>query len=185
MSDAAATPPRLAPISAWHSRTRFLWILLIVSLAANLFVVGAVSRVIWPTRYMAASAGQAGMLGNLFAYSKELPKERRSEIRKGFSEERPMRALQPFRKDLREARLEAARQFRHEPFSREDFLAAESQVISAEVKLREATARMAADIAQRMTADERGAFLKWRELRRLGGPAVQQDTRTPATDAPK
>jgi uncharacterized membrane protein len=158
---------------------RWAGILLIASLAINLFVVGVVARSVWPWRYAAASAvaggGGGGMVGNMLAYAATLPDERRKAIRQALPNDRPMMMVRPLRKDLRQARREAALAFRQEPFDREAFLAAEGRVQAAEAKLRQTIVQLAADLAGRMTAEERAGFLKWRELRRPGGAGNQAD----------
>jgi uncharacterized membrane protein len=170
MSDVAPSP---APRSR---RSRWLWAFLIASLAVNLFVVGVVARAVWPSRYAAAAnAGGGGLFGNLMAYARELPDDRRAALRQAVSKERPNLVLKPLREEARVARREAARLFRAEPFSRDAFLEAEARVQTAETKVRQTVARFAADIAGRMTADERAGFLKWRDLRRPGGAAAQAE----------
>lgn len=158
-----------AEVSATVPRSglpRWAWVLLIASLAANLFVVGVVARSIWPGRYAAAGHGPGGLFGNLMAYSKELPEARRGIVRQAIDRERPLAGLRPMREELRAARHEAARLFRAEPFDREAFLAAEAKVQAAEGKIRQNVVRFSADLASRMTAEERAGFLNWRELRR-------------------
>ncbi|MEQ1613625.1 MAG: periplasmic heavy metal sensor, partial [Hyphomicrobiaceae bacterium] len=145
---------------------RWVWVILIASLAANLFVVGVVARSVWPVRYAAAGHGPGGLLGNLMAYSKELPEPRRAVVRQSFDQERPLAGLRPLRQELRAARREAARLFTVDPFNRDEFLAAEARVQAAEVKIRQSVVGFSAELAGRMTAEERAGFLKWRELRR-------------------
>ncbi len=166
----------VATVSATRRRVpRWVWIVLLLSLAANMFVIGAVARVVWPSRYAAAQAGAGGLFGNLMAYARELPPERRPLVRQPKAKERPHLTVRPLREEVRAARREAARLFRTDPFDREAFLAAEGRVGAAEAKLRQTLTQFAADIAGRMTATERADFLKWRELRRPGGPARQGD----------
>ncbi len=153
---------------------RWVWIALIASLAINLFVVGVVARSVWPSRYIAAGGG-GGLIGNLMAYTATLPDDRRKAVRQALPNERPMLSVRPLRKDLRAARREAALAFGQEPFSRDAFLAAEARVQSAELKLRQTIVQLAADFADRMTADERAGFIKWRELRRPAGQPGQID----------
>ena len=177
MSDAAT--------AAGHRHLpRWMWVILIASLAVNLFVVGVVARAFWPHRYGSANQG-GGLFGTLMAYTRALPEDRRAAVRQGIDRERPFAALRPLREELRAARQEAARVFKAEPFDREAFLAAEAQVQAAEVKLRQAVVRMAVDVAGRMNAQERAGFLKWREMHRPGrGPGqAERDSEPPA--APK
>jgi uncharacterized membrane protein len=174
---AAPAPRRRVP--------RWLWVVLIASLAANLFVVGVVARSIIPGRYAAANFGSGGLFGNLMAYTGELPADRRAAVRQTVGKDRPLHALRPLREELRAERREAARLFRAEPFDKEAFLAAETRVQAAEAKLRQTVVRLAVDIAGRMTAEERANFLKWRVLRRPGGAGIQADHDADGSGAPK
>ncbi len=163
---ARATPGRRVP--------RWLWLLLLLSLSGNLFVVGVAARTIWPQRYGNAIGGP-GLAVNLMTYANTLPEQRRAVVRSAVAKERPQLTLRPLRQELRAARREAARIFKTEPFSRGNFLEAEARVLAAEAKLRNTIATMSADIAGRMTGDERAEFLKWRELRRADGPRGQAE----------
>ncbi len=169
MSTPVSTPEPARRMSKW------IWFALISSLAMNLFIVGVVARSMWPSRYGAAGGGGGGIIGNMVAYAATLPDDRRKVIRQGVPNERPMLTVRPLRKDVRAARQEAALVFRQEPFDREAFVAAELRVQAAETKLRQAVVQLAADMAGRMTAAERAGFLKWRDVRRPGGPAGQFD----------
>jgi len=175
MSDAAPAVNRRRQLPRW------IWVILIASLAINLFVVGVVARAFWPARYASANQG-GGLFGNLMAYTRALPDDRRAAVRQGIDREPQFAALRPLREELRAARQEAARAFKAEPFDREVFLAAEAQVQAAEVKLRQAVVRMAVDIAARMNAQERAGFLKWREMHRPGrGPGqAERDAEVPS-----
>lgn len=181
----AASPPAS---ETRRGLPRWVWVLLIASLAANLFVVGVVARAVWPSRYANAGHGPGGFFGNLTAYSKSLPEDRRKAVRQGIAAEHPIQALRPLRDELRAARQEAARQFQADPFNREAFLAAEARVQAAESKIRQAVMQFAVDLAGRMTADERAGFLKWRELRRAssgrGGAQAGRDAE-PGNATPK
>ena len=162
---------------------RWMWIALIASLAVNLFVVGVVARSVWPFRYAVAGGGGGGLAGNLAAYMGTLPESRRKELRAAMGQARPHQLLRPFRVELRWARQEAAAAFKAEPFNRDVFLAAEGRVQAAEARLRDAIVKLSADMAGRLTADERAGFLKWRDVRRGGGAGPQAD-RDLEKDAP-
>lgn len=180
MTDAASVPAR-------RHLPRWVWVVLIASLAANLFVIGVVARTFWPSRY--ASASHGGILGNLMAYTRTLPEDRRAVVRQGLGKERPLQSMRPLREELRSSRREAARLFKADPFDREAFLAAEARVQATEARIREAAVRAAVDIVGRMTADERAGFLKWRELRRPGHKPGQAErdgeAESPSKKAPE
>ena len=164
---------------------RWMWIALIASLAINLFVVGVVARSVWPFRYAAAGGGGAGLAGNLAAYIGALPEPRRKELRAAMGQVRPQQLLRPLRVELRGARQEAAAAFRAEPFNRENFLAAEGRVQAAEARLRDMIVKLSADMAGRLTSDERAGFLKWRDVRRGGAAGSQADRDLDKEVAPK
>ena len=164
MTEATASTPKPR-----RGLPRWGWLLMIASLAVNLFVLGTVLRAIGPARFSQASGGAGGLAGNLLAYAKDLPGHRRDAIRGALSADRPFASLRPLRQEIRAARREAGQLFRADPFDRAAFLAAEARVQAAEAQLRKAMAEQAADIASRMTPAERSGFLKWRELRHHGG----------------
>jgi uncharacterized membrane protein len=165
---------------------RWLWVILIASLAANLFVVGVVARAVWPSRYASANRGPGGLLGNLLAYTRSLPPERRDALKQATGQERPFAVLRPLREEIRAARQEAARLFAAEPFDRAAFLAAESRLQAVEAKLRQAVVQTAAELAGHMTAQERAGFLKWRELRGpMRGPPPHAEGEPESGNAPK
>jgi uncharacterized membrane protein len=182
MTADSATKPETA---ARRRLPRWLWVVLIASLAVNLFVVGVVARVILPARYAAANGGAGGLYGNLQAFAKELPQERRAQVRQSMPRDRPQQQFKPLREETRAARREAGRIFRAEPFNKDEFLAAEARVQAAETKLRQTMTRFAAELASRMTAEERSGFLKWRELRRPGGAGAQAERDGDGDGAPK
>ncbi len=168
---------------------RWLWVLLLLSLALNLFVVGVAARTLWPARYGSAGSGP-GLAGNMLAYVNTLPEPRRAAVRAAGKKERVFAGLRPLRQEVRAARRVAADLFKAEPFQREEFLAAEARVATADLKLRQAIAALSADIAEQLTADERGGFLRWRGLNRPGGPRgqmpVERDNETaPPKKAPE
>lgn len=174
----------------WLSRApRWLWVLLVLSLALNLFVVGVAARNIWPLRYGSAGGGP-GLAGNMLAYINTLPEARRTAVRAIATKDRPFAVLRPLRQDVRAARRAAAEIFKAEPFRREEFLAAEARVAAAELKMRQTIAALSADIAEQMTADERNGFLRWRGLNRPGGlrgqaAAERENDTVPARKSPE
>lgn len=180
MSEAAAAIPARRRLPRWA------WVVLIASLAANLFVVGVVARAMWPARYATAGGGPGGLLGNLVAYGRTLPADRWAAVRPGRNADRPFETLRPLREEMRKARREAAQVFAADPFDRKAFLAAEDRLQAAERAMRSAVVQLAADVAARMTPAERAGFLKWRGLR--GGPGGRggggHAERDPADAAP-
>lgn len=176
--------PVVAPARSWP---RWLWLVLIASLAANLFVVGAFTRALWPGRYATAHHGPGGFFGNLAAYTRTLPEERRMAVRQGLGRDQVQQKLKPLRVEVRSARQEAARLFKAQPFERTAFLAAEGRVQESEARLRQAIIQLAVEMASRMTADERAGFLQWRDAGRPGAGrgGAHADRDGEGTAAPK
>ena len=158
MSESVATP---AP------RRRWLMPVLIASLALNALVIGMVARSVWHTRAAINVAG--GLDGNLPAFVNQLPSERRDALQQQIGPNRPWLALRPLRADIRRARQDVAQAFVADPFDRERFAAAQARLVDAEIALRRSMQQMIPAVAERMTADERRQFLRWRGGGR-GGP---------------
>jgi len=169
------TPPAAAaPV---RPRRNWLKIALIVSLAFNALVIGIIVRSIWQFRAGIAFSG-AGLETNLPAFIGTLPRERRDALRKEGVMGRPGEVMRPLRGELRRARGELTRVFLSEPFDKQAFMAAQSKVAEAEASLRRAVQELLPDIADRLTADERRAFLKWR------GPGRDARGRPPGPPGP-
>ncbi len=184
MSGSNTPATSVGPVPVRNAR-RWMWIALIASLAINLFIVGVVARSVWPFRYAVAGGGGGGLAGNLAAYIGALPEPRRKELRAAMGQVRPQQLLRPLRVELRVARQEAAAAFRAEPFNRDVFLAVEARVQAAEARLRDSIIKLSADMASRLTADERAGFLKWRDVRRGGGAGHQTDRELDKDVTPK
>jgi uncharacterized membrane protein len=158
--------------------------LLIGSLALNLLVIGLAAGALWHVRFGQA-AGGGNLLGNLVAFSQTLPAARRSELAVLIGDSRPPPELRTLRQDVRATRREVMRQFTADPFDVSAFRAAEAQAAQAESRLREAADGLAAGLAKQLTAAERNAFLKWRELRRGRPRNDADDDRSDKARAPK
>ena len=152
-----APPPAAAP----PARRNWMKIALIFSLAFNAVVVGMVVRSMWQFRTAFAMSG-AGLEANLPAFIATLAPERREVLRNDGVIARPGVVLRPLRVELRRARVDAARVFLAEPFDKQAFIAAQAKVAEAEANLRRTVQAMLPEIAARMTADERRAFVRWR-----------------------
>ena len=152
-----ATSVRRAP--------RWMLVVLIVSLALNLVVVGSVAGAIWRLRETPPWAGV--VTPNLLGYASTLPPERRKVLWEHTAEER--RHLRPFRRAVRAAREETIKVLATEPFDRERFQAAQARQAEAENEARAAVQDLFVKIADNLTPEERLAFPRWREHRRPPG----------------
>jgi uncharacterized membrane protein len=135
------------------------------SLALNLLVLGLGAGAMWHLR-SGQAVGAGNLYSNLVVYSQGLPANRRSELGPLIGDVRQQPELRLRRQAVRVARQEVMRLFKADPFDVEGFRAAEVQAAAAEARLREFVDGQAANIAKQLTAAERAAFLKWRELRR-------------------
>jgi uncharacterized membrane protein len=135
---------------------------LLVSLALNLTILGAVAGAMW--RFHRPPAWAGAITPNLLGYASTLPRERRKQLWDATAEER--RHLRPFRRDVRTAREETIKALAADPFDRQRFVAAQTRQAEAENEARAAVRSLYAKLAEVLTAEERRAFPRWREDRR-------------------
>ena len=134
---------------------RWLWLLLVVSLALNLLVVGSLAGFAW--RHGGWGGGGHGFFfgGRLL---RELPEERRSEVKAILDRNR--QAAEQSWKLAGEARQEAMRLFEAEPYDRAAFEAAITRMSEAELAVRSSVTAMMGEIGAKLTHDERQRALK-------------------------
>ena len=168
-------------------RARWLKPVLFASLALNLLVLGALASATWRYRSPEMAALQFGP-GNIVSYVGDLPAERRAVLWKQTTE--PRRALGPLRRAVRAARRDAFATLSAEPFQPQRYIEAQSRVIDAERVQRLAAAKLFAEVASTLTADERRGFIRWREKRlppnqRGDGPDTDRDADSKSEPKPK
>jgi uncharacterized membrane protein len=146
---------------------RWLWIALIASLALNCLVLGIVFRSVWDIGHVQALDGDRAS-GGLGGYVATLSPERGKELREIYNAERPL--LRPLRLELRRLRGELTQILETEPLDKERLQAAQSRILETEIEVRRIIGRSLADVAARMTLEERKAYLSWREERRRDAP---------------
>ena len=153
MNDKAvpATPP---------PRRRWPRILLIASLALNALLIGVLLRGLWIARTNFAMSGLA-LESSLPAFVRTLPESRRDELFRASLTERPV-TLRPLRMEIRRARADVARAFLADPFDKPAFLAAQTRLNEAEMRLRTAVQQLMPELGERLTAQERRAYVSWR-----------------------
>lgn len=153
-------------------RGRWMYRILIASLALNLLVAGVAARA-WHMHH-----GRFGPEFALMGFVRTLPQDRREIVRA--DAEAASEAIKPLRKAVREAWIEANATLAHEPFDKAAFLAASTRLLEAENRFKMAMAEAIAALSEKLTADERKKFQAWREahkppmLRRRGGPDGEQ-----------
>jgi uncharacterized membrane protein len=140
---------------------RWMVATLVGSLALNLVVIGAIVSSLWRESQEAAEAPAGRVSRTIVGYASTLPKERREEL-KGLAVEQ-WREAEALRRRLQEARTESVKTFAVEPFDQQRFLSAQSALLEADMKSREATTKLNNVIGLHLTAEERRGFLRWRQ----------------------
>lgn len=167
MSDqtAAAPPPT-------NRTSRWLKLALILSLAVNVLVFGAIAGAWW--RGAPGPWGGRGA-GNIIGYIASLPPDRRAELMqrsKGLREQ--SRAL---RQASRQASRDRTAALLAEPFDKQRYIDAQTRQIEAEQRLRLSIRDIVAEAASSMSAAERRSFLNWRD--RHGPPPAEMSDEPP------
>ena len=142
---------------------RWVWIVMVVSLAINLLVLGGALGAAWHFRYIRA-LGNGAAPHHFGAFVATLPRAKRQQIDAILSAQRV--ELQPLRQAVRQARREVGNAFAAEPFDKERFRTLNLAYIEARSRVLEARAKAYPDIISILDASERKAFLRWRHWRR-------------------
>ncbi len=162
MTDTTSPAPS-GPPAVVRKAPRWMWVLLVVSLAANLLVVGVVVGAGYGRPFV--SGPGAGLLGfQLVRYSLGRSAETRTETRKILSAERPR--IDPLRRELRDARQGLASAFVAEPFDAARVKAAQMKVLDLERRLGEEALDALVRIAGNLTPEERRKFVERRNHHR-------------------
>lgn len=148
-----ATPENAAPPT--HRAPRWMWITLVLSLALNLLVVGAVAAAMLHFR-----GRHDGREARFASYLLSLPTDRRDTLKTLLDDQR--NALAPLRKQTRDARRNVRLALTKEPFDRAALAAAYEASSAARAALDKARGEWITTMADTMTADERRGFLDWR-----------------------
>jgi uncharacterized membrane protein len=148
--------PTTAPMSRW------VWAVLVASLAVNCVVLGVVLRFAWAGHGPGGPGGPNGP-ASILQYTETLPPDRRDSVRGAVAADRAV--IRNLRSELRAARREAARELVAEPFDKARFATAQGRVSDLEGQLRQEFTRALPEMAARMTPQERRALLRWRDAR--------------------
>ncbi|MGI9477092.1 MAG: periplasmic heavy metal sensor, partial [Hyphomicrobiaceae bacterium] len=117
------TPPSEAPTgtSAVRRAPRWMWIVLVLSVAINLVIAGMAIAAM-----LHFGKGRGGLMSRFAHYVETLPDDRRAKLRTMLDEHRDR--IRPLRRSLRQARRRARDAFRSEPFVREELAQAYAEV---------------------------------------------------------
>jgi uncharacterized membrane protein len=138
-------------------RSRFLYPVLIASLAVNLLFVGGFLAAFWHHHHEGREPG-------LLDFVKELPAARQDAVRQEISAART--SMKDLREALRKSWADANALLTVEPFDKEKFKAALTQLGDAESRYKAAIYNALADTAENLDPDERKLLQSWRERRR-------------------
>jgi uncharacterized membrane protein len=133
---------------------------LVGSLALNLVIFGAIATSLWRSS-TEPSGTRARIPRSITGYAGTLPDARAKELKK--LAEEPWRDAEMVRRKVLEARAEAIKALTAEPFDRQRFLEAQSVMLAADLKYREASNRLNSAIGLHLTPEERQGFLRWRD----------------------
>lgn len=139
-------------------RPRWLYPVLIASLALNLLIVGAATGAMWSHRH---GHHRFGGERGLFGFVRELPRERQTDIREVLEAEREK--LKPLREAARTNWTESNEMLGTEPFDRDKYKASLDRMNEAQMKVRTAITDTMADLAARLTPEERRILKDWRQ----------------------
>ncbi len=169
-------------------RPRYLYPLLIASLAVNLLFVGSIAAaVLAPSRR--GPPGRGPNDKGFLSFADRLPADRQESVRKEIVAARE--AMKDLRASIRKSWLDANALLTAEPFDKAKFLAALMQLREVEDRYKTAIYNTVADTADMLTPEERKLLQKWRASRRpallvppppAGQPSPNDDSNKPATD---
>jgi uncharacterized membrane protein len=174
MSEAPTTserPPR---------QSRWLFPALIASLALNLLFIGGIGAAAWQKKHHRGHGFGADF--GLMGFVRELPDDRAAVVREQITKARE--STRPLKKAVREAWRDANATLTVEPFDKEKFKAAMARASDAESQFKAAIAGGLADMAEKLTAEERAKLQAWREKRspRLFGKGPKGSADSPPGD---
>lgn len=168
MSEAVETPAPRARTPRW------IIVALVVSLALNLLIIGALAGAL--LRFTGAGRLMAQPGNNALGFIASLPPERRRELVSRLTE--PPQQVMMLRREMRQAARARAEAIAAEPFDRQRLVAAQQRFIEAETRLRTRLGEIMVEAAQNMTPDERRRFSRWRVVGR-GGATVEEEAPQP------
>lgn len=154
-SDPGAGPSRKSPFN--------LRLALMVSLALNVLIIGAVAGTLLVSRHHGWKGHKfkgAGLAG----FARTLPAERGEAVRQKLESDQAI--LAPLRKEERAARDAARAVLVTEPFDVEKFKSALDRAADADAKEKRARMRLLAETAASLTPEERRQLHNWFEKRR-------------------
>ena len=151
------TPPPEMPQDAPVSRRapRWMWIVLVLSVAVNMIVAGMAVAAMLHFR-----KGHGPGHSRFARFVETLPANRRENVSTMLEEHRDR--IGPLRRTLREARRRARDAFSAEPFDRDELAKAYAEVAEARIALTRARQDWFPKLAGQLTVEERRQYLRSR-----------------------
>ncbi len=144
---------------------RWLWTLLIVSVAVNLLVIGALAGAFWHRGHRGHGAWEDHrQTFGIVRFARSLPADRRDVLEGIVKGSRS--AFRDQRKQARAARRAARDLLAAEPFDAEAFSSAVNDVVVARSTSHKFAADLLTQAVGAMTAEERKAYAQWQHERR-------------------
>jgi uncharacterized membrane protein len=160
---------------------RKLRLALMVSLALNVLIVGAVAGTLLMSRHHGWKGHDRKAFG-LLGFAQTLPADRGDMIRQKIASEQAV--LGPLRKAQRDARDAARAILTQEPFDAAKFKAALERAAEADAKVKSARMSLVATTAAQLTPDERRQLHNWFEKRRARYRHHREEETAPPPPAP-
>lgn len=152
-----ATPESEEPVT--RRGPRWMRIVLVVSLALNLIVIGmAVATALHFRKH------HGRPMARFDQYIQALPSKRRDTLRELLDQRRA--TIRPLRRQARAARSKARQAFAAEPFDRDRLFQTYRAASEARIALTKARGDWYAKFAAELSVDERRDYLKWRRRHR-------------------
>jgi len=152
-----ATPDKKEP--DMRRAPRWMWIMLVASLALNLIIIGMAAATAFHFR-----KHHRGPMARFDQYIQTLPAKRRDKLKELLEQRRA--TVRPLRRKARAARRKARRAFTAEPFDRDRLFETYRLASDARIALTKARGDWYAKFAAELSADERRDYIKWRARHR-------------------
>jgi uncharacterized membrane protein len=143
---------------------RRLRVALIISLALNALIIGAVGGALLLARHGHGWGWQGHKSFGLYGFARTLPQDRRDVIRAAIKDGRVK--LKPLRKEVWSARTAARKMLIEQPFEETKLNEALDAVIAADAEYQRAKMAIFAGTAAKLTDEERQELYKWLESHR-------------------
>jgi len=151
--DTEGVPPSAPRRSRWFN------VLLTLSLAANLLVLGAVATHFARHRFDGGHR-EHGLMG----FVRQIPDERRASVEEYVRSEREK--IAPLREEIRKAWADSNAALGEEPFDKEKMKGAMTRMLDTEARMRTTISDALVDTAAKLLPEDRQALKAWREGRR-------------------